>query len=168
MNFLKLNAKWTLLALMQLSVLSCNKEDVAANESDKDGKNLKQESIHDGPKSELQISRRILSSPPDQVGSASCKTIEETYNKTFDNFSKLGAATHLLWPGNIVQGGTIVSGNLASIPIDPKGRNTIEVKVDAFSSSESKSSSKEVENPTAGKVQDALEKNIKLILYIRN
>ncbi|ANO49425.1 thiol-activated cytolysin [Flavobacterium columnare] len=158
MNFLKLNAKWTLLALMQLSVLSCNKEDVAANESDKDGKNLKQESIHDGPKSELQISRRILSSPPDQVGSASCKTIEETYNKTFDNFSKLGAATHLLWPGNIVQGGTIVSGNLASIPIDPKGRNTIEVKVDAFSSSESKSSSKEVENPTAGKVQDALEK----------
>ncbi|MCJ1806130.1 thiol-activated cytolysin family protein [Flavobacterium covae] len=158
MNFLKLNAKWTLLALMQLSVLSCNKEDVAANESDKDGKNIKQESINDGPKSELQISRRVLSSPPDQVGSASCKTIEETYDKTFDNFSKLGAGTHLLWPGNIVQGGTIVSGNLASIPIDPKGRNTIEVKVDAFSSNESKSSSKEVENPTAGKVQDALEK----------
>ncbi|MFK7079648.1 thiol-activated cytolysin family protein [Flavobacterium oreochromis] len=158
MNFLKLNAKWALLAVMQLSALSCNKEDVATNGSDKDVKDLKKESIYDGPKSELQISKRVISSSPDQAGSSSCKTIEETYTKTFDNFSKLGGGTHLLWPGNIVQGGTIVSGDLASIPIDPKGRNTIEVKVDAFSSNESKPSSLEVENPTAGKVQGALEK----------
>ncbi|WP_375605430.1 thiol-activated cytolysin family protein [Flavobacterium davisii] len=158
MNFLKLNAKWALLAVMQLSVLSCNKEDVATKGSDNEGKELKQGSIHDGPKSELQISRRIVSSPQDQAGSSSCKTIEESYNKTFDNFSKLGGGTHLLWPGNIVQGSTIISGNLASIPIDPKGRNVIEVKVDAFSSNESKPSSLEVEDPTAGKVQGALEK----------
>ncbi|WP_258928584.1 hypothetical protein [Flavobacterium davisii] len=99
MNFLKLNAKWALLAVMQLSVLSCNKEDVATKGSDNEGKELKQGSIHDGPKSELQISRRIVSSPQDQAGSSSCKTIEESYNKTFDNFSKLGGGTHLLWPG---------------------------------------------------------------------
>ncbi|WP_375605028.1 thiol-activated cytolysin family protein [Flavobacterium davisii] len=160
MNFLKLNAKLTLLAVMQLSVLSCNKEEVTIDESGKEGKDLKGESIYAGPKSELQISKKILFPSSNERGYSSCKTIEEGYNKTFDNFSKLGSGSHLLWPGNLIQGGTVVSGNLASIPIDESGRNKIEVKVDAFSSNLSKPSSLVIENPTPGKVQSALEKII--------
>ncbi|AEW86296.1 thiol-activated cytolysin [Flavobacterium columnare] len=158
MNFLKPNARLALLLVMQMSVLSCNNEDVVTNESPKESQALNDKGIYAGPKTELKISRRILSPSSNERGYSSCKTIEERYDKTFENFSKLGGGAHLLWPGNIVQGGTIVSGNLASIPIDGTGRNSIEVKVDAFSASSSKPSSMNVENPTAGKVQGALEK----------
>lgn len=160
MNFLKLNARLALLFVMQMSVLSCNNEDVSGNESLKEDKVLNEKGIYAGPKTELKISRRILSPSSNERGYSSCQIIKENFDKTFGNFSKLGTGSHLMWPGNLIQGSTIATGNLGSIPVDASGRNSIEVKVDAFSSSSSSPSSLNVENPTAGKVQGALEKII--------
>ncbi|WP_413512132.1 thiol-activated cytolysin family protein [Myroides odoratus] len=77
--------------------------------------------------------------------------------KKFDSFSKFGNGIHLIWPGNLIQRNSITTGELASIPIGENGRNSIEVKIDAFSSSSTISSSQVIENPTAGRVQSALE-----------
>lgn len=85
-----------------------------------------------------------------------CQNFTQTQEKTFDTYTKLGTGLQLMWPGNLLQGNTIQTGQLASIPIGSDGRNPIEVKVDAFSSNASTPTFKSIIDPTAGKVQDAL------------
>ncbi|MFK7077749.1 thiol-activated cytolysin family protein [Flavobacterium oreochromis] len=160
MNFVRLNAKLLLLIVMQMSVLSCNKENIATNELDKGENTLSNKSIYDGPKTELEISKKYLSILSKEINNPNCQIIQEDYTKTFGDFSRLGTGAHLMWPGNLIQGSTILTAELGTIPVGTNGRNPIEVKVDAFSSNSSSPSSLVVEDPTAGKVQGALEKII--------
>lgn len=114
-------------------------------------------SIYDGPATGLVKKNLSRKSLPTLLGkNIVCENITEEHEKTFGEFSKLGTGVHLMWPGNLVQGQTIRSGQIATIPIGDKGRNPIEVKVDAFSSNHTTSTSKHIDNPTAGKVQNEL------------
>lgn len=110
--------------------------------------------IYDGPVTVL-IKKQLFSNSILSKNSV-CENISESQEKTFGDFSRLGTGVHLMWPGNLLQGKTMRSGQLATIPVGDDGRNQIEIKVDAFSSNPSVPTSQYIDNPTAGKVQTAL------------
>lgn len=155
-NFHTLISKFLILILGFLLLHSCNEIDYSeVNNINKEASSFG--SIYEGPASKLiKLQTNLASSKITSY----CQEIVESQEKTFDNFSSLGAGVNLMWPGNLIQGKTIKTGDMASIPIGENGRNAIEVKVDAFSSSSSVPSSQVIESPTAGKVQSSLEKII--------
>lgn len=115
-------------------------------------------SIYDGKPTNLiktLISKKSLSNTY-RKNNQICEDIEEKQEMTFDNFSRTSSGVHLIWPGNLLQGNSIKTGQLATIPIGNTGRNPIEVKVDAFSANPTVPSFQTIQNPTAGKVQSAL------------
>ncbi|RMZ61154.1 hypothetical protein D1632_04105 [Chryseobacterium nematophagum] len=142
--------------LLTAILYSCN-DDQTLEENNYDQNSLKQTNIYDGPATQL-IKTKINnnSSGSASPSTTNCEDITENQEKTFDSFTRLGTGAELMWPGNIIQGKTIKTGQMATIPIGDQGRNPIEVKVDAFSSSSTVPSSKVIENPTPGKVQNAL------------
>ncbi|RMZ61153.1 hypothetical protein D1632_04100 [Chryseobacterium nematophagum] len=149
---LKLSTAILLTALLY----SCNNEQ-SLDENNNDQNSLKQASIYNGAATKLIITKvnNNLSSSANK-NATNCEDITEHQEKTFDSFTRLGTGAELMWPGNIIQGKTIKTGQVATIPISDQGRNPIEVKVDAFSSSSTVPSSKLIESPTPGKVQIAL------------
>ncbi|RMZ61155.1 thiol-activated cytolysin [Chryseobacterium nematophagum] len=151
--------KLKFLAVLCIGALySCNQENILDNNNNIDPNSLRENSIYDGPATQL-IKKEIKNSPANTSTKdlENCVDVSEHQEKTFDHFSRLGTGASLMWPGNIVQGKTIKTGQLASIPIGDNGRNSIEVKVDAFSSSPTIPSSQLITDPTPGKVQTALQ-----------
>lgn len=142
--------KLTLSLLTLLSLFSCTSETIDA----------------DGGTSILPTSKSIYAGKATKVISfiypssikteQNCQNFTQTQEKTFDTYTRLGTGLQLMWPGNLLQGNSIQTGQLASIPIGETGRNAIEVKVDALSSNASAPTFKSIIDPTAGKVQDAL------------
>ncbi|CAA7194245.1 thiol-activated cytolysin family protein [Chryseobacterium potabilaquae] len=152
-----MNLKLSTAILLTALLYSCN-DDQTLEQNYYDQNSLQQTNIYDGPATQL-IKTKInsnTSSSANKNATSNCEDITEKQEKTFDNFTRLGAGAELMWPGNIIQGKTIKTGQMATIPIGDEGRNPIEVKVDAFSSSSTIPSSKTIENPTPGKVQNAL------------
>ncbi|CAA7392612.1 thiol-activated cytolysin family protein [Chryseobacterium fistulae] len=142
--------------LLTTLLYSCNDEQIL-EENSPEQSSSKQGSIYDGPATQL-IKTKINNNSSSYSGktASNCEEITENQQKTFDSFTRLGTGAELMWPGNIIQGKTIKTGQLATIPISDQGRNPIEVKVDAFSSNSRVRSSRVIDNPTPGKVQNAL------------
>ncbi|MBB1140854.1 thiol-activated cytolysin family protein [Myroides sp. WP-1] len=158
MNRKKRGVKLALITVVQAILLSYSNEDNTTKEQMRITSESTSEIINDGPPTLLitnKINSPIIS--PRKMGSSNCVDNVENQEKTFDNFSKFDTGAYLMWPGNILQGQTIKTGALAAIPIGENGRNPIEVKIDAFSSNTTISSSQIIKKPTAGRVQNALE-----------
>lgn len=154
------NAKLLLLValftLVQVSILGCNTTEYKdSNNQVNKGGNLIRTSRYEDPSCKWPEGQMVYS----RLSEVKTNYINQDslQKRTFDSFSKFGNGIHLIWPGNLIQGNSITTGELASIPIGENGRNSIEVKIDAFSSSSTISSSQVIENPTAGRVQNALE-----------
>ncbi|MGG5506257.1 MULTISPECIES: thiol-activated cytolysin family protein [unclassified Myroides] len=157
MNRKKQGVKLVVVAVAQIALFSCSHDDNTTKEQMRIKKEAVQESINAGPPTALITNRISVPLVTTRQTDSNCVENIEDQEKTFDNFAKFGAGTHLMWPGNLIQGQSIKTGALAAIPIGENGRNPIEVKVDAFSSNTTISSSQVIANPTAGRVQNALE-----------
>ncbi|CAA7194246.1 thiol-activated cytolysin family protein [Chryseobacterium potabilaquae] len=146
--------------LLTALLYSCNDETML-EKNNYEQITLQQSSIYDGPATQL-IKTKISNHHSGTLHKdyPNCEEITEKQEKTFDSFTRLGTGAELMWPGNIIQGQTIKTGQMATIPIGDEGRNPIEVKVDAFSSNSTVPSSKMIESPTPGKVQIALSEII--------
>lgn len=144
-----------LFALAQLSMISCNREDtIIENTQITKDNNTAYKSIYAGPATDL-ITEKLPSRVSRSATDLNCLQESVNQKKTYGDFVTFGSGTNLMWPGNLVQGNSIKTGNLAPIPIDGSGRNSIEIKIDAFSANP-QSSSQLIDSPTPGKVQNAL------------
>ncbi|WER13856.1 thiol-activated cytolysin family protein [Elizabethkingia miricola] len=157
--------KLALFTIAQLTILSCSNEEARSDGSIKKELDTNYGSIYDGPSTKLSVKQN--SSPTEKTlptifvrskRDLDCSDITEDQFKVFGEFHNLGKGSNLMWPGNLIQGNSIKTGELAAIPVSGNGRNPIEVKVDAFALGSANSSSKILEAPTAGSVQTALEK----------
>ncbi|WP_329904469.1 thiol-activated cytolysin family protein [Porphyromonas pogonae] len=154
-------SKLAVSTLILLSIVGCNANDTLTTDVQNDEINSKKE-MYDGQPTEV-VSQSTYSSLPSFLSGSDntdspCKDVETVQSKIYQDFSKFDRGTNLMWPGNLVQGESIRTGELASIPVDGAGRNSIEVKVDAFSLNATKPTSYVIPDPTPGKVQDALGK----------
>ena len=149
--------KLTILVTVIL-LYSCNKDTIGENPNEI--QNLKTNSIYAGEPTDLLrtiISEKPISNKTGKItNSENCVEKEMMEKRTFENFSIFGSETNLIWPGNLIQGESIINGNLGSIPIGNSGRNTIEIKVEAISGHPGKISFAVIESPTPGKVQSKL------------
>ncbi|CAM1367169.1 hypothetical protein TPENAI_60156 [Tenacibaculum litopenaei] len=84
-----------------------------------------------------------------------CVTKKVSFNQTDSDFFILDPNSSLLWPGNLVASRSIQEGAPTSVPITGKARNPIEVRVNVLSGT-SASTTRTIEAPTPGKVQDNL------------
>ncbi|WP_108807305.1 thiol-activated cytolysin family protein [Aquimarina spinulae] len=84
-----------------------------------------------------------------------CITKTISFDQNDSNFFLLDPNGSLLWPGNLLASRTIQEGSPSSIPIDGEYRNPIEVRINVLSGTPS-FTSRTINAPTAGKVQDSL------------
>ncbi|RNA62587.1 hypothetical protein D1631_11900 [Chryseobacterium nematophagum] len=146
--------KFSMACLLIMTLSSCNQEELSMesknNISVMDG-------IYDGPPTSLKTSIIQTSDNPSphSKSNKNCITKNFNYNKVFDDFTAFNTRSNILWPGNLIQESTFLSGNLAVLPTGNNGKNPITVKVDAPALGIN-NGGKTIENPNAANVQQAL------------
>ncbi|WP_428740376.1 thiol-activated cytolysin family protein [Tenacibaculum sp.] len=150
-----------ILGLTLFSIISCQKDDVLYNsEINSSKEQIAQFITPDTPEGIHNLNIRELhdkmSSSAKGVGvEENCVDKEISFTQTDSDFFILDANSSLLWPGNLVAARSIQDGAPVSIPIYGDDRNPVEVRVNVLSGT-SASTSRTIEAPTPGKVQDNL------------
>ncbi len=147
--------------LTLFSIISCQNDDLLHNsEINSSKEQIAQFITSDTPDGihNLKINELYDNTSSKAKGVAveeNCVDKEVSFTQTDSDFFILDANSSLLWPGNLVAARSIQEGAPVSIPIFGEDRNPLEVRVNVLSGT-SASTSRIIEEPTPGKVQDNL------------
>lgn len=146
-----------LISSILLLIISCQNDEIA-REISPTTKQIAQFINQDIPDGITDIQIKEAEKSLNARGEAveeNCIDTKVSFNQTDSDFFILDANSSLLWPGNLVASRSIQEGAPVSIPISGTDRNSVEVRVNVLSGT-SAPTSKTIEAPTPGKVQDNL------------